>query len=71
MRHGGISKKKEADVGRALGKRLAPCVADIFCGAGGLSYGFRQQGLDGAEQDFILRQPRQKCVGAPRRAQPM
>ena len=45
MKCGGSSKKKEADEGRLVGKRPAASIVDIFCGAGGLSQGFLQQGF--------------------------
>ena len=46
MRRGGNSKKKEADEVRVVGKRPMASVVDIFCGAGGLSHGFRQRGFE-------------------------
>lgn len=46
MRRGGNSKKKAADEGRVVGKRPLASVVDIFCGAGGLSHGFRQRGFE-------------------------
>ena len=46
MRRGGNSKRKKTDEGQTVRKRLAASVVDIFCGAGGLSHGFRQQGFE-------------------------
>ena len=46
MRRGGNSKKKEADEVRVVGKRPMASVVDIFCGAGGLSHGFRERGFE-------------------------
>jgi len=43
---GGDSKKKEADGVGTVGSRPAASVVDIFCGAGGLSHGFRQRGFE-------------------------
>lgn len=40
------SRKTVADESRAGGKRPAASVVDIFCGAGGLSHGFRQRGFE-------------------------
>lgn len=46
MRREGNSQKKKADEGRKVHKQSAASVVDIFCGAGGLSHGFRQQGFE-------------------------
>lgn len=45
MRRECNSKKKEVNEGRVVDKRPAASVVDIFCGAGGLSHGFYQQGF--------------------------
>lgn len=45
VRRGGNSKTKKTDEGRNARMQSMAFVVDIFCGAGGLSHGFRQQGF--------------------------
>ena len=42
----GRVKRLYSTESRAVGRRPAASVVDIFCGAGGLSHGFRQQGFE-------------------------
>lgn len=46
MRQKGNSKKKKTAVENQIDQHPAASVIDVFCGAGGLSHGFRQQGFD-------------------------
>ena len=46
MSRGGNSKKTKTDEGRKIGEQPAASVVDIFCGAGGLSHGFRERGFE-------------------------
>lgn len=46
MGRGENSRKKKTDEGQKIGKRPAASVVDVFCGAGGLSHGFRQRGFE-------------------------
>jgi DNA (cytosine-5)-methyltransferase 1 len=62
------SKKKDANQGRAESKRAVASVVDIFCGAGGLSYGFRKQGFEivgGIDIDEACRHAFEKNNKAP------
>ena len=68
MRRGVNSKKKTADKHPAEDKTPSASVVDIFCGAGGLSHGFRQRGFEivgGIDIDEDCRYAFEQNNGAP------
>ena len=67
MRRGENPEKKWTK-SRKTRQRLAASIVDIFCGAGGLSHGFRQLGFDvvgGIDIDENCRYAFERNNGAP------
>ena len=63
-----VSAKKKANEGRKVSRRPPASVVDIFCGAGGLSHGFRQRGFEivgGIDIDEDCRYPFEYNNNAP------